>query len=35
VEEDIEGIGLPREALERIYRANAERLLGLKLPEER
>ena len=31
----VEGIGLPRDVLEKIYHQNAERLLGVKLPEER
>jgi predicted TIM-barrel fold metal-dependent hydrolase len=29
---DIEGIGLPRAVLERVYRRNAEELLGLEVP---
>jgi predicted TIM-barrel fold metal-dependent hydrolase len=28
----IDGVGLSREVLERVYHANAERLLGVKLP---
>jgi predicted TIM-barrel fold metal-dependent hydrolase len=31
----VDGIGLPRDVLEKIYHQNAERLLGVKLPEER
>jgi predicted TIM-barrel fold metal-dependent hydrolase len=30
--DDIEGIGLPREALRAVYRQNAERLLGVRVP---
>ena len=31
----VDGIGLPRDVLEKIYHQNAERLLGVKVPEER
>jgi predicted TIM-barrel fold metal-dependent hydrolase len=29
----IDGIGLPREVLEKVYRRNAERVLGISMPE--
>jgi predicted TIM-barrel fold metal-dependent hydrolase len=31
----IEGLGLPRDVLERVYRRNAEQLLDVRVPEER
>ncbi|MCS6913557.1 MAG: amidohydrolase family protein [Myxococcales bacterium] len=31
---NIDGVGLPREVLEKIYYRNAQRLLGIKLPKE-
>ena len=31
---NIDGVGLPREILELVYHANAEKLLGVKLPSQ-